>query len=368
MPLLPIPYISNFYIVEIDYTGLFNYLDIQGYTPIGSTGNPAKLIASQFLIEHVNETSAKNSVQGKPGVTVQDVTTPTYKYTIQAPLLIGENGFNTFTGFFPYNSLTYFGLWLANWQWQQLHGYSANTSLNSLDYYVIVDSFKIEVGENQITQTLVLESNILLTLNSTANQLAIKAQTLQQVYNENPNSYSQIIQYIGRVARNYDVFANLFFNPEPNSQTSLQSFYLAQEYLPGTPNQSNSSVFLNSFNFEINFSIEKKYFLNTGNKVVFVIKDYDLKQSVDFVGFAIGALDAFNFNPGGFTYFYTTSTVAIGGAGYLLFQLSAPLLISTRKDDLSQGNLAKSTLEFKLYGTTYAPEAGSLNLFSSVFA
>ncbi len=372
MPLLPIPYISNFYVVEIDYVGLFNNLGITGFTPIGGTGNPAKLIASKFEIEHVNSTSPKNSIQGKPGVTVQDVTTPTYKYTIEAPLLIGENGFNSNTGFFPFNSLTYFGLWLSNWQWQQLHGYSTNPSLNSLDYYVIVSSFKINVSENQISQTIVLESNILLTLEETNYQLGIRAQTLQQIYNDfnsgGPQAYTEIINYIGRVARNYDAFANLFFDPSPNSQTSVPSFFLAQEYLPGSPNQTNSSVFLNSYTFEIKFDIDKKYFLNTGNKVVFIIKNYELLQSVDFVGFAIGALDAFNFNPGGFTNFYTTSTVAIGGASYLLFQFTAPLLISTRKDSLDQGQLAKTTLDFKLYGTTYAPEAGSYYLFNSVFA
>ena len=367
MPVLPISYMSNYYIVEVDYTGFFSALGISGFTPVGNPSNPAKLIASKFEIEHVNDTSPKPGIQGKPGVTIEDVTTPTYRYTIEAPLLIGTNGFNNNDGFFPYNSLTYFALWLTNWQWQQLYGYSANPNLNSLDYIVAVEEFKISVSETQITQRIVLVSNVLL---NTQGYLRLQGQTLQQIFND-PTSgggfaYNQITSYFGRVARNYDVFANLFFNPGPDSQTSANSFYLAQEYFPGTPNTSASQIFLTNFDFGVKFTIEKKYFTNVGNQVVFAVKDYDLNQSVEFVGFANSILDAFDFTPGAFLYFYTTSNISIGAALSVLLRTTMPLLISSRKDELSNGQLVKSNLDLKLYGATFNPLQG--NLFTSAFA
>ena len=333
MPLLPISYISNFYVVEINIQSIFESLGIIAPSFITM---PARIIASEFSIKLENQASEKPMIQGKPGVTVQDVTTPYYTYTIKAPLIIrGQStppGLNS--QFLPYNSLNYFALWLVNWQWQQMHGFpTSQTQEQALEYNLAVKSYNINVTEAMVTQTLVIQSNILL---------PIAGFSIAEFATQDPAGYYDITKYIGRVARNYDIWANMLF-----SRTTQSG--------PGTPFYITSSpVFLSGMDFGIDFTIDNKFFINLGNTVVFMVKDYSFKQSVDIVGFEQLILTD-NYSAGEFDYYYTENTISIGPTNNVLLQYQAPLIVKSKDQKLNSGDTTKTTFEFSMYGTSYGP-------------
>jgi len=332
MPLLPISYISNFYVVEINIQSIFESLGILAPTPVAM---PARIIASKFDIKLENQASPKQMIQGKPGISVQDVPTPYYTYTIEAPLLIKGQTTppNISSQFLPYNSLNYFALWLVNWQWQQLYGYpAAQTQIQSLSYNVVVKSYSIKTSETGITQTLVLHSNVLL---------PIAGFSIANFASQGPVGYYDITKQIARTARNYDIWANMAFSRTADT--------------PGVPFFITSSpVFLSGTSFDITFDIDTKFFLNLGNVVVFMVKSYSFKQSVDIVGFEQLILTD-NYTAGEFAYYYTENTVSIGPSNNILLQYQAPLIVKSKDLQLNAGDTTKTTFDFSLYGTSYGP-------------
>ena len=333
MPLLPISYISNFYVVEINIQSIFTELGITAQIPVSM---PARIIASKFDIKLENSATAKQMIQGKPGVVVQDITTPYYTYTIEAPLIIrGQStppGLNS--QFLPYNSLNYLGLNLVNWQWQQLHGYpTAQTPAQALDYNLVVERYSIKVAESGVTQTLVIKSNTLL---------PISGFNISDFASQDPSGYYDITKYIGRVARNYDIWTNMAFS-RVTQNAPTTPFYI-----------TDSPVFLSGTSFDITFDIDNKFFVNLGNVVVFMVKGYTFKQSVDIVGFEQLILTD-NYNAGQFDYYYTENTISVGPTNNVLLQYQAPLIVKSKDLQLNAGDTTKTTFDFSMYGTSYGP-------------
>jgi hypothetical protein len=333
MPLLPISYISNFYVVEINIQSIFESLGITASIPVSM---PARIIASKFDIKFENQASAKPMIQGKPGVVVQDVTTPYYTYTIEAPLIIrGQStppGLNS--QFLPYNSLNYLGLQLVNWQWQQLHGHpTAQSTDQALDYNLVVKSYTIKVAESGVTQTLVIHSNILL---------PILGFSISNFASQDPAGYYDITKYIGRVARNYDIWTNMAFSRTTQNGPTTP-FYI-----------TDSPVFMSGTSFDITFDIDNKFFVNLGNVVVFMVKGYTFKQSVDIVGFE-QLIFTDNYNEGQFDYYYTENTISVGPRNNVLLQYQAPLIVKSKDLQLNAGDTTKTTFDFSMYGTSYGP-------------
>jgi hypothetical protein len=333
MPLLPISYISNFYVVEINIQSIFASLGILAPIPVSM---PARIIANRFEIKLENQASAKQMVQGKPGATVQDVTTPYYTYTIEAPLLIRGQTTppNLSSQFLPYNSLNYLGLWLVNWQWQQLHGFpTTQTQQQALNYNLVVKSYSIKVTESGVSQTLVIQSNVLL---------PIAGFTIGDFAFQDPAGYYDITKYIARTARNYDIWANMAFS------RTLQTGPTTPFFITSTP------VFLSGMDFDITFEIDYKYFINTGNVVVFMVKSYSFKQNVDITGFEQLVLTD-NYSAGEFDYYYTENTISVGPGNAVLIQYQAPLIVKSKDFKLNAGDVTKTTFDFSMYGTSYGP-------------
>jgi hypothetical protein len=150
--------------------------------------------------------------------------------------------------------------------------------------------------------------------------------------------------YLGRVVKNYDIYANTLITPVYDGGT-------------GTPyllNTSNANIFLESSSFTIDFKVDPMYFLNTGNVVVFALKDYTLQQQYGIVGFEQNTFVA-NFDPGLFGYYYATHTLVFGSNNQILLEYQAPMLIKSKGNILSANQLTKTTLDMSLYGVPYSP-------------
>lgn len=328
MPVLPVSFWSNYYLVEI--SNLPGYFNSIGCSYNLNLPNVIRFIASKFEITPGNDASKKSAVQGKPGTLIQDVKTPYYTYTIEAPLII--NGISGNTNFLPFNSLNYFGLRLSNWQWQQLHGYNpTNTKID-----IVLENYKINVTENETNQSMVFKTNYLLgdsTINTSGLKIeAFSINSLAQQTDFDGQGYFDISRFIGRIAKNYDMFTNMLVN---------NSFYL-----------TDSPIFLSAADFEIKFDIEPKMFLNTGNSIIFLVKNYDLIQSFTIVG-TENNINVDNFAPGVFTETLAINSLSL--ANNLLYQYQAPMIIRKRGDLLSANNYVSTTLDFSLYGANYAP-------------
>ena len=330
MPVLPLSFYSNYYLVEI--SNLPNYFASIGasYNPI--LPNTIRFIASKFEFYNDNEASKTSLIQGKPGTIVHDVKTPVYTYEIEAPMII--NGIQGVTNFLPYNSLNYIALRLANWQWQQLHGY--NVTSTSVD--ILLENYKISFSDSGANQSLTLKTNYLLGDNSTnTSGLRIEAFPISTLINGGDfdgGGYNDISQFIGRNLKNYDLFVNMLID---------NNYYL-----------TNSSILVKDTSFTIKFTIENKYFLNVQNNVVFFVKNYDLMQTYGIVG-TENLTFTDNFSPGAYSENLTQNTVSIGSQ--ILFQYQAPMIIKKREDVLAQGNLVETKFDFSLYGTNYSPNS-----------
>jgi len=328
MPVLPLSFYSNYYLVEI--SNLPNY-----FASIGASYNPTlpntiRFLASKFEFHNDNEAAKTPLIQGKPGTIVQDVKTPVYTYQIEAPMIISAD--TGITNFLPYNSLNYFALRLANWQWQQLHGY--NLTSTSVD--ILLENYTINFSESVTNQTLTLKSNYLLGDNSNnTSGLRIEAFPISTLINRGDfdgGGYNDISNFVGRILRNYDLFVNMLID---------NTYYL-----------TNSSIFVKDSSFTIKFMIENKYFLNQQNEVVFFIKNYDLTQTYGIVG-TESLTFTNNFLPGIYSENLTKNTVSIGNK--ILFEYQAPMIIKKREDVLGQGNLVETKFDFSMYGANYAP-------------
>jgi hypothetical protein len=342
MPVLPISFFSNYYLVEINFESFFNSLGINYSGPSGV----ARFIASKFDIKEDNGASPKPMIQGKPGIMIQDVPTPFFTYTIEAPLIINGYGPSGFTNFLPFNSLNYFALKFANWQWQQLHGYTTS-DIQSVDINVVIEEFGINVNENGVTQKLVLKSNALLGENLGFDNgsnlgLQIAAFTISQLAVIDPAGYIDVSHFIGRTAKNYDMFTDMQvqFDSEP-------PYYLST----GT-SVNPSNIYFKAMDFAIKFMIEPRYFINLGNVVAFLIKDYTLSQDYDIVGIE-EATFVDNFVPGQF--YETLTEHSLYLASLLLLKYQAPMIVSAKQDTLAAEQLVSGNFTFSMYGANYSP-------------
>ena len=339
MPILPIAYYSNYYLVAIDFQTLFNNLGIT----YNLSASPAYFLASKFEFKNDDLAAKKTMVQGKPGHAVQDVSTPTYTYTIEAPLII--NGFDyrsTSPNFLPDNSLNFFALGMVNWQWQQLHGYSVNQNVVLNNVNVVVKSFEISVTETGVMQTLVIQSNYMLN-SSNPDGLSIIGNLVSAIANNSSYIYNQLTQFVGRTVRNYDIYTNMAIEQIGTDSTIGNNYYLYS---------AADGVFINSMHFGISFEIDLKYLLNTGNSVEFLIKGYDLSQKFGIIG-----TESFTFvdNFAPVDFYQTLSRNVLQLGGYLLIDYQAPMIVKSRSDMLSSDQLVTTTFEFSLYGTSYGP-------------
>ena len=347
MPILPIAYYSNYYLVAIDFQVLFANLGITYNLPI----SPAYFLASKFEYKEDNLAAKKTMVQGKPGHAVQDVSTPVYTYTIEAPLII--NGFDyrsTSPNFLPYNSLNYFALGMANWQWQQLHGYSANANVVLNDVNVVLKSFEIAVTESGVKQIMVIQSNYLLgPVNPDG--LSIIGTLVSTLANTNTYIYNQLTQFVGRTVRNYDIYTQMAIEQIGADSTINANYYLYS---------AADGVYIDSMTFSITFDIDLKYFINTGNSVVFLIKGYDLSQKFGIVGTeSFTFVD--NFTPLEFYQTLTKNILQLGG--YTLIEYQAPMIVKSRSDILGSDQLVTTTFDFSMFASTYGPGNSPYNTF-----
>lgn len=328
MPALPYYFNSTFYLVKMNWVQYFLDLGIDTRTVSGYV----YFVASKFERKLENSASKKTYVQGKPGNAVQNVPTPYYVYTIEAPLIINNFTYGANIAFAPYNSLNYFAMQMANFQWASLHGYaSALTPLNN----IALKKFEIKATESGVMQTMEFWSTEELSSDF------IGAYTLPQV--TDPNIVSQ---FTGRVVRNYDIYSNLEINPIFVPGTAeLTPYYL----------QSNANdIFLDSCNFAINFDIDVKYFINTGNVVTFVLKNYDITQSYGITGFAYIPITD-NFEPGEFHYRDTINTVLLGPSanGNCILQTQLPMIVKSKALNFNEGQLLTTVFDFSFYASQY---------------
>lgn len=361
MPVLPIKYYSNYYVVEIYFQEFFAALGIP--YDLNFSG-AVKILASEYKVESNNSAEKKLLVQGKPGFEVQNVEPTTYTYTIKAPLLIRAGG----SYFFPYNSLNYFALRMANFQWQQLHGYST-TSISSLDFYVVLEKYTIDVTATEVMQTFVLKSNRPL-FKADNPGFWIDGFTIDYLAVNDFNAYVDVLSFIGRTARNYDIYTNMELVQVYDDGTTGSPFFL---------NSSNSGIFLDSTNFEINFKIENQYFLNSQTNdlglplTTFLLKNYDFSHKYGIVG-GEGQTHTAWFAGGVFTYYNTINTLAIGNSPYnsnVLLTYQTGMLVKSKSYNLNNNQLFKTDLDFSFYGTTYGPgnsPYGTYDLFYSDIA
>ncbi len=343
MPLLPISYYSNYYVIQMDFQGYFSRLNIP-YTP---TASPVKFIASKFNASVTNDASAKTMIQGKPGLAVQDIKPLIYTYTFEAPIIIGPTT-QYAGGFLPYNSLNFFALQLANWQWQQLF-----YGLNISNAYVYLDSYSIKASEDGINQTVTIKSNAPLFRANT--EFSIDAYLISELIAN--GTATDVAAYIGRTAKNYDIFTDMELQQINSDGTFGENFFL---------NSANSGIFLESTNFDIKFEVDAKYFVNRGNTVDFMMKNYSFAQSFDIKGNEIQT-DVAQFQPGFYAYYYTETTLML--ASQVLLKYQAPLNVKTKGKELSSGQLTSTKLEFSMDGTTFGPfnsNYGSTLFFSNI--
>lgn len=338
MPFLPLEFYSDYYLVEIDFQDLFNYLQIPN-TPVVS--GKARFLASKFELTYSGQMGKQSYVQGKPGTLVQDSPTPYYVYKIEAPMIINGYVYPGSTNFLPYNCLNYFALWMVNWQWQMLHGYLSNQSLTPDQYYVAVKNYTITSSQANTNQSLEIWSNTLLEGSSL---LRITAKTLAQTALTDYAAYLDVAGFLGRVVKNYDIYANTLITP-------VYADGVGSPYLLNT---FNTNIFLESATVNIDFKIDPKYFLNTGSSVVFALIDYDLQQQYGIVGFEQNTLTA-NFQPGLFGYYYATNNLTFGDNNQTLIEYQAPMLIKSKSNILSANQLTKTNLDMSLYGVSYSP-------------
>lgn len=349
MPVLPIEYYSDYYLVEMEFQNFFNALGINYNLP----SSKVYFIAEEFQITQKGNISPEVMIQGRPGEIIQSSETPHYQYTIKAPLIINNNQ-NVGTNFLPYNSLNYFALWLSNWQWQQLNAFNPlQTDLSLVN--AVLSSYKISASAQQTTQNLEILSNTLLDSGS----LIIKARTIREISLTDYNQYLDISRFFGRMVKNYDMYVNLqtIYN---NGVTNSSPFLL-------TTGQSNG-IFLDNSEIDIKFSVTPKFFHNTGNIVVFWLKNYSINQNFNIIGFEQN-MPATNFAPGNFDYYIAENSMSI--FNNLLIRFTAPFLISTKTQALNRNNLVSTRINFSMYAPAYSPgnsPYGGLNLFQSSIA
>lgn len=337
MPALPYYFNSTFYLVKMDWVPYFINFGI----PTRNVAGYVYFMASKFERKMENAAAKKKYVQGKPGTTVQNVPTPYYVYTIEAPLII--NGYtyaDPTTPFLPYNSLNYFAMQMANFQWSALQGYAATIISQS---NIALKKFEIKATDSGVMQSMELWSTEELSSDF------ISAYTLPDI----PVSDRYIAaQFTGRAVRNYDIYSNLEINPI-NMSTELVPYYL----------QSNvNDIFLDSCNFSITFEIDVKYFINTGSVVTFAIKDYDITQSYGITGFAGYPLPE-NYAPGVFSYRDTINTVMLGPSANqnFIYQTRLPMVVKSKALNFNEGQLLTTQFDFSFYASQYAYESAAGN-------
>ncbi len=313
----------------MNFAGYFNRLGIP-YTPNTA---PVKFIANKFSVSVTNEADGKTMIQGKPGITVQDIKPVIYTYTIEAPIIIGPAG-QFFNGFLPYNSLNFFALQMANWQWQQLFN-----GLNFYNAYAYLDSYSIKASNEGTSQSVVIKSNIPLFRTNT--EFWIDSFLISELIST--GTATDVIAYIGRTAKNYDIFTDMELFQINSDGTTGERFFL---------NSANSGIFLESSNFEIKFPTDNKYFINRGNTVDFMMKNYNFTQSFEIKGNEIQT-DIAQFLPGYYAYYYTETTLML--ASQILLKYQAPLNVKTKSKELGSDQLTKTGLDFSMDGTTFGP-------------
>ena len=342
---LPTKYYSNYYVVEIYFQEFFSALGIPYHLNFGGA---AKLIASEFKVSVDNNAQKKLLIQGKPGFEVQELNPVVYTYTIKAPLIINAGG----SFFFPYNSLNYFALRMANWQWQQLHGYST-TEVPAPDLYAVLESYKINVTTNGVEQEFVLKSSRVLFKNDNPG-FWIDGFTIAELAVLDPAAYYDTLSFIGRTARNYDIYTDMEIQ-QVNTDGSTEVPYFI--------NSSNSGIFLDSTSFDMKFVIENQYFLNSATDnngfpvTTFLLKNYDLSQTYGIIGAERQTDIAWN-QGGAFSYYDTINTLSLGASPFnslVLLRYQTGMVVKQKAYNISAGQFFKTDLDFSLYGTTYGP-------------
>ena len=338
MPVLPASYYSSYYVVELDFWQFFERLGITT-----SFNSLVKILASNFEIELSSGMDKKLMVQGKPGILVQSVPSPTYTYTITAPIIIDVAGGNQ--GFLRFNCLNYLALNLANWQWQKLHHYPSDSDYNTdfISEYVILKKYTVNASENEIKQTLIIESNIPLTRNTNSEFW------IDSYFFSSSDFPTQSNFYLGRLGKNYDSLVG--FNIEEPGVSSYQF------------NLASSGIFLDDYNFDIEFEYEKHFLVNVGNLVTFNMKNYAITQRFGVTGFEQLTLPAY-FSQSEYSYYNTLINLSLINLIFLRTEL--PMLCKSKKFILTAESLIKTDFEFNFDGAAFYPDYS--NLFISDLA
>lgn len=343
MPTLPYYYLSNFYLVKMNWVEYFNYFSI----PTRGVNGYMYFIASKFEKKLANGATAKQMIQGGPGVAVQDIPTPYYTYTIEAPLIINNFDYNNVLAFAPYNCLNYFAMQMINFQWAALQGYDSGQTLDTSKIYennIAVTKYEIRVTESSVTQVLEIISTVELSASS-ATSIEISASTIAS----SPD-VDQVMSYIGRMVRNYDIYSNLLITPYPATFEG-PSYYLQS---------SDNEVFLDSCDISINFAVDPKYFLNTGNVVTFMMKNYTVSQTFGIKGFSYLPVTD-DFTPGEFHYRNTLNTAYLGppSMGNYIFQTELPMIVKSKSLNFNSDQLLTTVFDFSFYKSQYSAQTVS---------
>lgn len=337
MPILSPTFFSTYYIIELNFQSFFEILGIPYDAPQGTV----RILASKYQVENSNDAKQELLIQGKTGYMVQNISAPIYTYTIEAPLII--NSFlNGQTSFLPYNSLNFFAIPYANWQWQQINTIQTN-SLNDTIVYIAIKEYSIDVNSNGIMQKLVLESNVLLTMTSESGPDNIANVGIDGFYITDLNVYDylDLNNLRGRLLKNYDVFADILI------QINNQMPYSLQIAPSGLMN-----VYLESTNFKLKFDIEKKEFLNSLNEVYLLFKTYAFEHKYTVVGKELGT-SAPDYYLGSYDEYLTLNSISLFGE--VLLQYQAPMVIQSKTIIYNADDLIKTDFNFVFNGTNYNP-------------
>jgi hypothetical protein len=364
---MPTSFISNYYLVEINYSSFSQLINLE--SGLTFTNNTTAFLASKFTQKLVNEARPKLAVQGKPGFVIQDVPTAYYEYTIEAPLLITNNSSTGNLYLSPYNSITGLALGMINSQWILMNtGYTLDYLATTAGSYftqmgIVLESFKLDYREDGVTQIMVLKSTF--NLLSTNNNFSAAFLNVQFA-NLNPN-FNQLNGYYARTVRNYDLWTDMFYQAIDATGTLQFSGSLF----------TSNNIYLESGEFEIKFDIEIKHFLNQDYNdpvVDFAIKNYSFSQNYGIVGYVNSAyFDTDYLASNQFTQRNIESVLAIypynNSSPVVLLDFTAPMIIKTHQLDYAQGELVKTKFDFSIYGVTFNPAnsnypfGGLLNLY-----
>jgi len=335
---LPASYYSTYYVVELDFWQFFQRLGIPT-----SLNSIVKVLASKFEISENNSAQQKLMIQGKPGILVHDISSPIYTYTIEAPIIVEQIGGNP--GFLRYNCLNYLALKLSNWQWQKLHHYPSDVDYNTslISNYVALKKYSIQSNQDQIMQTLIIESSIPL------NRLTNSEFWINSYYFPFSDLPAQSEYILGRLCKNYDTLVG-FTIEEPN----VNSYQF---------NSGNSGIFLNSTNFEINFEYSPEKLINVGNFITFNFKNYQISNKFSVIGFEQYTIPAY-FNPSEFSHYETLINLSL--SNLVLVRMQLPMICNSKAFDLNPENLITTNIAFSFNGATYYPSLNNL-FYSDLF-